>query len=66
MDYFIINCRFYNYYLNIAKEYMNQESQDYLYTYQNVYKYNNYTNILIILFLILLLIYILNICKKYF
>lgn len=66
MDYFIINCRFYNYYLNIAKEYMNQESQDYLYTYQNVYKYNNYTNVLIILFLILLLIYILNICKKYF
>jgi hypothetical protein len=44
---------------------MDKDSQNYLVTYENIYTYNNYKIVLLILFLILLIIYFLVVIKKY-
>jgi len=41
-----------------------EKSNKYEVTYENVYKYNNYTGVIILLFIILLIIYFLIIYKK--
>jgi hypothetical protein len=41
------------------------EENNYIITYESIYTYNNYTHVLIIIFLILFIFYILVIFKKY-
>jgi hypothetical protein len=65
MGNFIINCNIYYNNLNIKYKYMISEEADYYYTYENIYNYNNYGKILILLFIILFLIYIFSVIKKF-
>jgi hypothetical protein len=44
---------------------MISEESDYIYTYENIYNYNNYSKIIILLFVILFLIYIFSVIKKF-
>jgi hypothetical protein len=41
------------------------EENNYIVTYENIYIYNNYTKVIIIIFLILFIFYILVILNKY-
>ena len=41
------------------------EENNYIMTYENIYTYNNYTKVTIIIFLILFIFYILVILNKY-
>ena len=41
-----------------------ENNLDYYYTYENVYSYNNYSKIFLILFLILFILYILVTIKQ--
>lgn len=66
MDDCIIYCFYNNNYLNnknkILLYFMNNQNYDI--TQQNIYKYNNYNYMLIILFAILIIIYFIMIIKK--
>lgn len=41
------------------------EENNYIITYENIYTYNNYTQVTIIIFIILFIFYILVILNKY-
>ena len=44
---------------------MISEESDYYYTYENIYNYNNYGKIILLLFVILFLIYLFSVIKKF-